>query len=81
MVNLLCEYDGKDGGLPQITQKIKFSLSTMFKEFFGVSSVRRINLKFERLAQVKIESTPAAEIPVIEDIKPVSDVKNDEPSA
>ena len=23
MINLLCEYDGKDGGLPQITQKIK----------------------------------------------------------
>ena len=53
----------------------------MFKDFFGVSSVRRINLKFERLAQVKTEPAEAQEIPVIENIKPVSDVKNDEPSA
>ena len=53
MLNLICEYDGKDGGLPQITQKVKAALSAMFQNFFGVNSIRRINLKFERLTQVK----------------------------
>lgn len=83
MINLLCEYDGKDGGLPQITQKVKFTLSTMFKEFFGVNSIRRINLKFERLTQdksamepneTKVEMQPEAAI----EVKPVSDVKDDD---
>lgn len=77
MLNLLCEYDGKDGGLPQITQKVKFTLSTMFKEFFGINSIRRINLKFEHLAKEKSEEIgEIAPAPAVqEEVKPVSDVK------
>lgn len=75
MINLVCEYDGKDGGLPQITKKMKLTLSTMFKEFFGVNSIRCINLKFERLSRSK--TAPAnietAEIAETVDIKPVSE--------
>ena len=72
MLNLICEYDGKDGGLPQITQKVKSSLSEMFSNFFGINSIRKINIKFERLAQDKnvIVPTPAEETtePVSDDI-------------
>lgn len=77
MLNLICEYDGKDGGLPQITQKVKFTLSTMFKEFFGINSIRRINLKFERLAQDKSAEVREVSPAPAEEVKPVSDVKND----
>ena len=52
-LNLVCEYDGKDGGLPVLTQKIKQSLYDMAREFFGIDSIRKINLKFERLSRDK----------------------------
>ena len=79
MLNLICEYDGKDGGLPQITQKVKAALSAMFQNFFGVNSIRRINLKFERLTQVKEEAAPVpaeqkVELTAVSDEKENSDV-------
>ncbi|MBR2510107.1 MAG: alkaline shock response membrane anchor protein AmaP [Lentisphaeria bacterium] len=50
-LNLICEYDGKDGGLPELTQKIKKSVKDMAHDFFGIDSLRKINLKFERLSR------------------------------
>lgn len=52
-LNLVCEYDGRDGGLPDITRKIKKAVSDMANEFFGVSTIRKINLKFDRLSRDK----------------------------
>ena len=52
-LNLICEYDGKDGGLPELTQKIKKSIISMAHDFFGIDSLRKINLKFERLTRDK----------------------------
>lgn len=83
-INLVCEYDGKEGGLPDITQKMKKAISDMAVDFFGISSIRKINLKFERLSRDKaliITTDPAAETspPVpVSTITPVSNVKTDD---
>ena len=82
ILNLICEYDGRDGGLPQITRKIKDSVSTMANDFFGISSIREINLKFERLSKDAVpaeKDTPA--VAENEEIKsfaptPVAPVEN-----
>lgn len=57
MFNLVCDYDGSDGSLVQITDKIRTALNKMFTEFYGVNNIRFINLKFERLTQNKKTET------------------------
>ena len=72
MFNIACEYDGSDGSLVQITDKIRSVLNKMFTEFYGVNSIRTINLKFERLSKVKQNISDKSETSdIIQEIPPI----------
>lgn len=46
-----CEYDGSDGPLPKITERLREKISTMFSSFFGIDNMKQINIKFTRLTK------------------------------
>lgn len=45
-----CNYDGKDGNLMVIRNVIKERIEVIFKEFFGVKNLKKIDVAFSKVA-------------------------------
>ena len=45
-----CNYDGKDGNLMAIRNVVKERIDVIFKEFFGVKNLKKIDVAFSRVA-------------------------------
>jgi hypothetical protein len=45
-----CNYDGKDGNLMSIRNVVKERIDIIFKEFFGVKNLKKIDVAFSRVA-------------------------------
>lgn len=47
---LNCSYDGKDGNLMAVREVLKNRLTVLFKEFFGVTNLKKIDIAFSKVA-------------------------------
>ncbi len=44
-----CSYDGKSGSLVEVRKAVNARLETVFKDFFGVENLKKINLTFSEV--------------------------------